>query len=64
MNLTTPRGLVPEHRFLASKAYVFPVNHADSQLLSPWIRMGTLKAEVPPAVVYSQAGQTTVKYTE
>lgn len=57
-------GLVPEQRFLASKAHVFPLNQAVSTWHNPWISLGPQKAEFPPAVVYGQAEQTTVKYTE
>lgn len=57
-------SLVPERRCLASKAHVFPLNQAVSTPHNPWISLGTEKAEFPPAVVYGQAEQTTVKYTE
>lgn len=39
---------VPEHRFLASKAHVFPLNQAT--LHNPWICLATQKAELHPAV--------------
>lgn len=53
---------VPEHRFLALKAHVFPLNQAT--LHNPWICLATQKAELHPAVVYGHAEQTTIKYTE